>query len=174
MIAWPHFLICAVMVCGDHHDTQAKPPSAPQVIPQQGGPAIPLPIGNAGSAWHYVRTERSPLGSVVYHGYRNERGACSEHAIRGGARYVIPLFETDYSRTNLLVGWHQAVNGLFGLGAQCEVFIANKWTAQFEIETTLAGPRVSLRGIYFPIPGVCYGVGIDSSLGVLLDLSLHF
>ena len=171
MIAWPHFLICAVMVCGDQPPT---PPPAPQVIPQQGGAAIPLPAGNPGSAGHYIRTERTPSGSVVYHGYRNESGVCSEHAIKGGTRFILPLFEMDYSRTNLLVGWHQAVNGLFGLGAQCEVFIANRWTAQFEIETTLAGPRVSLRGIYNPIPGVCYGVGIDSSLGVLLDLSLYF
>jgi hypothetical protein len=177
MLTWHQLLVWGVLASGVHPDCRAPmkppadPPPAAQVIPNplQADPVIPIPTGRAAQAGYSVRIERSQFGSIIYCGRRDESGVRAECSISrvGGTRINIPLFETDYSQTSAVFRRHS-------FGARSEVHIANSLDALFELETTLTGPLVGVRFMYWLCEGISCGVGLDSSLGVVLHLELNF
>jgi hypothetical protein len=55
-----------------------------------------------------------------------------------------------------------------GVGVSYLAFLANSWDGRFEIEATPNGPRLRMGLTYWRYEGVAFGIGVDSSAGIVL------
>ncbi|MBX9624267.1 MAG: hypothetical protein K2X82_10710 [Gemmataceae bacterium] len=140
--------------------------------------AVPIAPAPAPDSRWFVTFESSSAGWGIGQSRQLDDGTRLVWPVSGstaGRRVQTPVFQTDYSRTSLLARpWP------FGCGAHHELFLHNRWSAEFEADVAppasrgCGGPGLAAHLQWFAVEGVTFAVGFDTRRGLVARCRLGF